>query len=96
MKPISILLIIIFTSSFASAQKNFWKSLHDTPFVEEIETIKENKPNQSKYLSLNVEQLKEHLNQLHTKDKEITVKFPNSEGNFNNYRIKEESILHPD
>ena len=96
MKPISILFTILFTGSLVSAQKNFWKSLHDTPFVEEIEAIKINKSDQAKVLSLNVDQLKEHLNQLHTKNKELSIKFPNSEGTFNTYRIKEESVLHPD
>ena len=96
MKPISILLTILLTGSLVSAQKNFWKSLHDTPFVEEIEAIKEYKPDQSRFLNLNVDQLKEHLNLLNGKNEEVTIKFPNTEGSFNNYRIREESILHPE
>lgn len=96
MKKNSILFALLLTGGLVSAQQNFWNVQRKTITAEESIVPRVHTPTESVTMKLNYEQLVQYLTQTQARSNQMILKFPDATGNFNNYRIIEQSNFHPD
>ncbi len=95
-----LLLLIIFTSSSISfAQNQFWKKGNPASNAKTIAS-KKNLPKTQTY-SLDVEELTKALSKAPLRgdfvgESKLIIAFPNADGEFENYRITEAPVMHPE
>lgn len=93
-KAVLLLSFIFFGAIQANSQaeKNEWKKISKEEISSELLTRK-SEPNRAVFFELNLEELK---NDLQNSQSDLILKFPNSQGQFENYKVKEASILAPE
>ena len=100
MKKLLTILLILLNSTFVFSQNNtFWKK-ETSSNVSKVKINKQNIKNPDVY-TLNIKGLKQALSNAterfdSNKTSNIIISFPNSKGQFESFKIKEASIMHPD
>ncbi|MEL0455612.1 reprolysin-like metallopeptidase [Flavobacteriaceae bacterium SZ-1-7] len=96
----SLLFLSMFQGVYSQENKALWSEISDANVPKENKLIRKTEPNKAHYFRLDIDNLRTVLGvsgkTTNNNKTEILVKFPNSEGSFDNYRIKESSILEPD
>lgn len=93
LKKISFI-VFTFGSLYVFAQPNFWRGQSRSTIEKNKIVERRQTPKQSVQLQLNYDLFVNYLNDSSKSNK--TLKFPNSNGNFEDYIVKEESSLHPE
>ena len=97
MKKNFIFLALLLTGSqLALAQQNFWKNYHQKTVNSEERVDRAHTPTTSVKMSLNYDELVNYLTNTSSRNGQITLKFPDSKGVLNNYKIEDTSNFHPD
>ena len=99
MKKILLFIVLMGTTFAFSQSKSFWQK-QTTSSLSEIQLRKQNLPKSQTY-SLNIEALKQALvlapkRGAFSGNSNVIISFPNSEGEFEQFRVKEASVMHAD
>ena len=96
MKKNSILFALLLAGGIASAQQNFWQVQKGASTATENVIPRLHDPSEATKMHLNYNQLIDYLTQTQARNTSLSLKFPDDKGNFNTYKIVEESNFHPD
>ena len=96
MKKNSILFALLLAGGIASAQQNFWQVQKGAATATENVIPRLHDPSEATKMHLNYNQLIDYLTQTQARNTSLSLKFPDDKGNFNTYKIVEESNFHPD
>ncbi len=96
MKKNSILFALLLAGGIASAQQNFWQVQRNSSTANENVIPRLHEPSESTKMHLNYNQLIDYLTKTQARNANLSLKFPDDKGNFNTYKIVEESNFHPD
>jgi len=98
-----VLSIAMFLFAFSLPSQNnygFWSKISKQRANQGKQPIKNTNPEKATYYTLDIKKIKAFLNDeskrnVNKKTANIVIAFPNSEGGFNDFRVKESSILDP-
>lgn len=94
MKKNFIICLALLSSTYAFSQKNLWKEMNAKGAANLDLVDRSSTPTEYKIFNLDQVQAKPFLASLRTT--ETIVTFPNEDGTFTNYKVKDASIMHPD
>ena len=99
MKRFILLLVFVFSANLVISQNQFWQEQTNYK-VSDLKYSKENLPRVNTY-TLNLQAIQQELNNAPVRGESINpsnviIPFPNGEGYFDNFRIMEASVMHPE
>lgn len=101
LKLFVLMLLFFSVSSFAQNNKSLWTTITKENAERGQLLFRKSQPLKAKYYQLNVEELKSLLSNAPDRNtfsgkSNLIISFPNDKGVFEEYRIKEASIMHPE
>jgi subtilisin-like proprotein convertase family protein len=100
MKKTLLLMVVLLTSSMSFSQNSIWKKITNAEVTSQV-LARESHPSEFLLYTLNMEALREKLATAPSRnvvgqESSVILPFPNPQGEMQNFKIYEASILHPE
>ena len=100
MKKTLLLMVVLLTSSMSFSQNSIWKKITNAEVTSQV-LPRESHPSEFLLYTLNMEVLREKLATAPSRnvvgqESSVILPFPNPQGEMQNFRIYEASIMHPE